>query len=189
MKITINEAAFLKEELPLEKAFILLAVKENCNFMRVVDKMLEESMIIKEPITEKYYVTQRWDDVLCKTLLDKDSEIPDEKICSEIAEELRQLFPQGKKDGTNIYWRGNNREITLKLQKFFKLYGNYDKEQVLQATRKYIESFNGNYDTMRVAKYFILKNDIKQGEISELATWLEHIDDEEFDGNWNTELK
>lgn len=189
MKITINEAAFLKEELPLEKAFILLAVKENSDFMKVYNEMLEKGLIIKNPVTKKYYVTEYWDDVLCRALLNKDEDIPNTRLCSEIAEELRQLFPQGKKDGTNIYWRGNNREITLKLQKFFKLYGNYNKEQVLQATRKYIESFNGNYDTMRVAKYFILKNDIKQGEISELATWLEHIDDEEFDGNWNTELK
>ena len=55
------------------------------------------------------------------------------------------------------------------MQKFFKLYGNkYTDEQILKATQDYVSSFNGNYSYMRVLKYFILKDERKSDEKSEL---------------------
>jgi hypothetical protein len=94
-----------------------------------------------------------------------------------------ECFPEGKKEGTCQYWRGNIRDVTLKLQKFFKLYGNkYTDEQLISATQRYVNSFNGRYQFMRVLKYFICKNEKKvdsEGvgyieEVSDLAAYIEN---------------
>ena len=43
---------------------------------------------------------------------------------------------------------------------FFKKYGaDYTDEQIIQATKSYVESFNGDYRFMRVLKYFIFKEE------------------------------
>ena len=68
------------------------------------------------------------------------------------------------------------------MKKFFKLYGSYTDEQILEAARKYVASFNGNYSYMRVLKYFIWKDEVKidgEGnryvdEVSDLANWIEN---------------
>ena len=107
------------------------------------------------------------------------------------------MFPKGIKTG-NAAWRGNVREITLRLQKFFKLYGNkWTDEEIIEATQRYIEHFKGDFTYMRILKYFIMKSERKMDEegnshiedISELATWLENgedIDEEETD--WTSKL-
>ena len=111
---------------------------------------------------------------------------------------MKELFPKGKKEGTQVYWRGNKRELT-RLKKFFKLYGsNYSKEQILKATKDYVESFNGLYNNMRVLKYFIWKDmrktmedgTVQVVEVSELADHLENVGQEEvIKQDWTSTLK
>ena len=76
------------------------------------------------------------------------------------------------------------------------MYGHYTDEQILQATQKYVDSFNGNYTFMRVLKYFIIKDVRKQGEevnyveqVSELASYLENAGQEDYNKNWTAQLK
>ena len=45
-------------------------------------------------------------------------------------EQMRELFPTGMKVGSSA-WRGNIRELKLRMQKFFRLYGDYTDEQIL----------------------------------------------------------
>ena len=125
---------------------------------------------------------------MCNVLLDSDDESQPEEAVEGLAEKLMKIFPQGKKEGTSQYWRGNKREITLRLKKFFKLYGNhYEYEDILTAAQKYIESFNGRYTYMRVLKYFIWKDEkrvsedgvLKVIEVSELANYLENAGQED----------
>ena len=89
---------------------------------------------------------------------------------------MRELFPKGMKVG-NSAWRGNVRELKLRMQKFFKMYGNYDDEAILEATKRYVESFNGDYTYMRILKYFILKSELKQheGENGETVQQVEDV--------------
>ena len=84
---------------------------------------------------------------------------------------------------TSFYYRCNKSEVARKLQKFFGIFGKVPEEDILEATKRYVESFNGDYRGMRLLKYFILKDDIKPGEdgdhveqISDLATFLENKD-------------
>ena len=89
---------------------------------------------------------------------------------------MRELFPKGMKIG-NSAWRGNVRELKLRMQKFFKLYGDYSDEAILKATKAYVDSFNGNYTYMRILKYFILKSEVKQhqNEMGEIVSQVEDV--------------
>ena len=98
-----------------------------------------------------------------------------------------EVFPAGKKEGTSQYWKGNLRDNTLRLAKFFKLYGDkYTDEQLIEAAKNYVSSHNGKYQYMRVLKYFIWKDTRKVNsegegyieEVSDLAAFIENAKDE-----------
>lgn len=99
----------------------------------------------------------------------------------ELAEKMQALMPPGKKPDTIFYWKGNKNEIKSKLLKFFSEYGtDYTMDEILDATKRYVDSFNGNFTYMRLLKYFIYKQEVKNGEridVSELATFLENKDE------------
>ena len=57
----------------------------------------------------------------------------------------------------------------------------FTEEEALEATKKYIESFNGNYRFMQLLKYFILKSDPNTGDIkSDFMSLIENKDDIEI---------
>ena len=104
-----------------------------------------------------------------------------------LAEQMRLMFPEGKKQGTTKYWRDNKANVINKLKTFFKKYGHYDSELILKATQKYVESFGDSKQLMRTVIYFISKDDS-----SDLLTIMENIDDVKSDTNndlWTTKLK
>lgn len=92
-----------------------------------------------------------------KTVEDKDR-------YTKLAESMMKIFPEGKKAGTIHYWKGNTKDISRRLKKFFKVYGDKPDEDILSATKRYIESFNGNYQYMKILKYFIWKDERKLNE-------------------------
>lgn len=123
-------------------------------------------------------------------------EIEESRIDS-LSDRMIEIFPDGKSQGRYPY-RGNKREIMRRLQKFFIIFGNeYTDEQILEATKRYVNSFNGNYKYMRVLKYFIWK-DVVSGEegertidrVSDLASWIENGGESEgtIEGDWTAEL-
>ena len=102
--------------------------------------------------------------------------VSDKKISNKdielLAEQMRLMFPEGKKQGTTKYWRDNKSNVEAKLKTFFKKYGHYDSELILKATQKYIDSFGDNKQLARILPYFILKDDN-----SDLLTTIENIDE------------
>jgi hypothetical protein len=115
----------------------------------------------------------------------------------ELAPKLIEIFPSGKKPGTNLYWKGSKMEIVTKLKKFLNMFGEeYSNEDIIDATQRYVQSFNGSYGYMRVLKYFIWKNILRVGEesnsieeVSDLATWLENKgNDDALRQDWLAEL-
>lgn len=187
MKITIDEDVCKKYNLDVSSVFAVLLIKENPDYESVIAK-LKESEVLTDSLGD-LMVTERWDNVVSNILLD--SEQADttnyEKRLKNLAEKMMEIFPKGKKEGTKTYWKGNLRDNQLRLKKFFKLYGDkYTDEQILDATKSYVSSFNGNYNFMRVLKYFIWK-DVKKvdsegnvyiEEISELATEIDNAGSE-----------
>lgn len=110
-----------------------------------------------------------------------------------LAEKLRELYPKGKKDGTPYMWRDSNTIIAKRLKTIVKKYGdNFTDEQAINATKKYIESFNGNYKFMQLLKYFINKRVSINGEIEERSDFLSYIEnagqEEDLNNDWTTNL-
>lgn len=181
MKYSIDEKTALKHHLDINEILALMLLKQGCNIPILIDGMLKRELIVQD-MFGNYIITEHWDDELQKVLLESDKDVPKDTDLNYLVGQLREIFPKGIKTGSAA-WRGNVREIKLRLQKFFKIYENiYSDEAIIEATRKYVESFNGNYTYMRILKYFILKDEIKIDEegnryveqISELANFLEN---------------
>jgi hypothetical protein len=195
MNITINDDVCTKYGLSLPELLVVLALKSDK--LETTIASLEKKGAIVSDVFEGYLVTQRWDDVASSILLDSDKDRQSPDRIANLAAKLMEIFPKEKKAGTNHYFRGNTKDVTLKLKKFFKLYGDkYSDEQVLNAAQAYVSSFNGNYTYMRILKYFLWKDDKKLGEdgkyyieeTSDLATWIENAGSTN-NQNWEVELK
>lgn len=102
-----------------------------------------------------------------------------------LAEKLRELYPQGKKGNTPYTWRDSKTAIARKLKTLVKRTGiSFTDEQAIDATKRYVESFNGNYQYMKLLKYFIFKLESKVGEDGnvfqeETSELLNYIDNTE----------
>lgn len=186
MRITIDENICKKHNMENEEVFAVLLVKLGVNISDLFNNMVKKQILIKEDILyENYLVTQRWNEVVETILLDSDKDAQSVDRLDNLVIQLQQIFPSGKKEGTSQYWRGNKREISLRLKKFLKLYDNeYTDEQILNAAKNYVEGFNSRYTYMRVLKYFIWKDEkklhedgeTKVVEVSELANYIENAD-------------
>lgn len=181
MRYCIDENIAKKHHLPLPELLLLMLIKQGFNIPKILEHTIKEEKVIQD-MFGNYLVTQHWDDELQKVLLESDKDVPKDVDLNYLVGQLREIFPKGIKTGSAA-WRGNNREITLRLQKFFKIYNSkYSDEEIINATKKYVESFNGNYTYMRILKYFILKDEVKIDEegnryveqVSELANFLEN---------------
>ena len=184
MKITIDEDVCKKYGMTMSELLMILLVKLEVNILELGEQMADVQMIVPHDTENgKYLVTQRWNDTVENIILDSDKYTQPIDRLDQLVIELQKIFPEGKKEGTSQYWRGNKREISLRLKKFFKLYDNtYTDEQILTAAKNYVETFNGQYNYMRVLKYFIWKDEkkltedekIQVVEISDLANYIEN---------------
>ena len=184
MKITIDEDVCKKYGMTMSELLMILLVKLEVNILELGEQMADVQMIVPHDTKNgKYLVTQRWNDTVENIILDSDKYTQPIDRLDQLVIELQKIFPEGKKEGTSQYWRGNKREISLRLKKFFKLYDNtYTDEQILTAAKNYVETFNGQYNYMRVLKYFIWKDEkkltedekIQVVEISDLANYIEN---------------
>ena len=111
--------------------------------------------------------------------------IPDIKI-DVLAREMREIYPKGTKPETPYKWTSNPKEIMDKLKRFFMIFNeeNITEEEVIQATKNYVEKMK--YDVhMRLLKYFILKaNSDKDKEsdlFSEICLIREGEDNTQYD--------
>ena len=189
MKITIDEDACKKVKLSLPEVLMITLVKTGVNIETLLKQMKEKQILVEEHtlLGTNLLVTQRWSDLSDKALLSADKSVPDNKRLENLAKSLMEVFPAGKKEGTSQYWKGNLRDNTLRLAKFFKLYGDkYTDEQMIEAAKNYVSSHNGRYQYMRVLKYFIWKDTRKVNsegegyieEVSDLAAFIENAKDE-----------
>lgn len=189
MKITIDEDACKKVKLSLPEVLMITLIKTGVNIKTLLKQMKEKQILVEEHtlLGTNLLVTQRWSDLSDKALLSADKSVPDNKRLENLAKSLMEVFPTGKKEGTSQYWKGNLRDNTLRLAKFFKLYGDkYTDEQMIEAAKNYVSSHNGKYQYMRVLKYFIWKDARKVNsegegyieEVSDLAAFIENAKDE-----------
>ena len=178
MKYVIDEKVCKKHNLTLSEVLALSLIRSTKNVDKLIESLVKCEKLVKGDMfsENEYLITQRWSDELDAVLLESDTTIPSSDRIESLVSKMRELFPKGMKVG-NSAWRGNVRELKLRMQKFFKMYGNYDDEAILEATKRYVESFNGDYTYMRILKYFILKSELKQheGENGETVQQVEDV--------------
>lgn len=183
MKITIDPEVCKKYNLNEGETLLLILIKENYNLNALHKSLFNKGALVKKD--EETLLSMKYAEALCNIIIDSDKSLPNEDEVAILAKEMMNIYPSGKNG--KYYWRGNLKDIKSRLQKFFKIYGsNYTKEQILESTRRYVESFNGNYMGMRLLKYFIWKDDRKLREdgsicveeFSDLATYLENANSE-----------
>lgn len=112
----------------------------------------------------------------------------------DIARAIQNEYPTGKKPGTNYQWRDSSSIIAGRLMKLFKDYPEPPKkEDIVKATKSYVQSFNGNYTYMQLLKYFISKKVLKDGQYedsSQLLSYMENAGQESMDNReWTTTLR
>lgn len=165
-------------------------------------KISPESM--KQSLIDKGYITNAGDLFGRYTATDKavklldnvlaDSSVDDDTKITELATKLKELYPKGKKEGTNQFWADGVSIIVKRLKIFYKKYGFYDNDIIIKATEDYIKSFNGDYRFMKTLKYFLWSEKVnKAGEVeptSDLLTYIENADEvDELNNDWLNDLK
>lgn len=196
MTITIDEEVCKNWGLTMPEVLAIVLVKTGADIPMLFANLEDKKALVKN-IFNKYLVTLGYDERVASVLLDSDKDRQPQDRIELLAGQMMELFPALKKAGSSQYFRGNKKDITLRLKKFFKLYGNkFSNDQILDATKKYVESFNGNYTYMRVLKYFIWKDEKRVNsdgegyvdEVSDLASYIEN-DGKEFNKEWTANIR
>lgn len=119
-------------------------------------------------------------------------EMTEEQLLS-LAKKMKAIYPKGyNADGTP--WTEGPKLIAQRLETFFRKYGNYPENDVLSATKTYVEKKFGT-PYFRLLKFFIYKETTNaRGEVestSDLYSRLETgaYDEYTFSDEWATEIK
>lgn len=199
MTLCISREGCEKNGLSIAEAILLFAVGTDSDLEKA-----EQLLVDKGLITAKYdtlfnkigwRLSKTGSEILDAIFVDSEkTKNPEEKITA-LATQLKDIFPKGKKDGTNYYWADGVALIVRRLKLFYKKYGDtYTNEQIIEAAKKYVESFNGNYIYMKLLKYFIFKEKTNAaGEVegeSDLISYIENAGQEDgLKNDWQTTLR
>lgn len=181
MRLTIDQTVLEKHDLTVSEFMVLYLSVNSVNIKSCMDSLVAKGLADKNLFSENsIVVSDKVKDLVSTIAIDSDKSVIDKDAeFIELANELRELYPAGRKEGTTYMWRGTTAEIAKKLKTLVVKYKySFTREQVLKATKEYISSFNGNYKKMRLLKYFILKSerdaDDNVNVISELMTLIEN---------------
>ena len=197
MTICLNKQIIDQYNMTIDEVLLMIVLENNVNLDEAQKVLISKGYITVNrnelflPIG--WRLTNVGKDMLNGIIVDSDKHQEPQDKLTELATKLKTIFPKGKKDGTNYYWSDGVPLIIRRLKLFFKKYGNdFTNEQIIQATEKYVEGFNGSYQYMRLLKYFIFKEKVgANGEIegdSELISYIENADDEDLRNEWTSTL-
>ena len=189
MKISIDTTIFHNEDITsLEFTVLLYYILGGTGILNeeICSSLWNKSYLIKEETGYSWNknMNGKLNGWLASSAISRDKQLDNEVL----AKSLQELFPKGIKENTIYPWRDSTKIIAERLTLFFKKFGEYPKEEVIDATKRYVESFNGNTRYMQVLKYFILKPDKEVGgSISMLASYLENKE-QANNQNWTTKV-
>ena len=196
--VCLNKKAAQQNGITIDEALLMLAIHNKADLERAEKALVQKGLITAErnDLFQQigWRLTNKGTEVLDYVIMDSDKEQEPQDRLIQLATKLKEIFPKGKKDGTNYYWAEGVALIVRRLKLFFKKYGNeFTDEQIVQAAEKYVQGFNGNYQYMRLLKYFIFKEKVgANGEVegdSELISYIENAGQEEdLKNDWTSSL-
>lgn len=159
--------------------YTLAKVTDRSHFVR---RMVNEKKIKFVAATNTYDIL----DQELKAYLDGQAESVRNETMS-LPRKLMDVFPEGSKrynagtlDNPRLAyksWRGNEVAVRKKLDALFRFAGRVIEDDVLvEAAKRYVSSFNGDYTFMRILPYFIIKNTPQNGLESELLNYVEAVE-------------
>ena len=197
--ICLNKKATQQNGITIDEALLMLVIHNKVNLESAEKALIQKGLITAErnDLFQQvgWRLTNKGTEVLDSVIVDSDKEQEPQDRLIQLATRLKEIFPKGKKDGTNYYWTEGVALIVRRLKLFFRKYGNkFTDEQIIQAAEKYVQGFNGNYRYMRLLKYFIFKEEVgANGEVeggSELINYIENAGQEEnLRDDWATTLR
>ncbi len=161
MKLTIDQTVLDKNGLTLEEFLVLYLGAKDVDIESVSQSLIAKGLADKDLFSNgRIVISDKVKDLVSTISIDSDKNVIDkDSEFIELATELREIYPAGRKDGTTYMWRGTTAEVAKKLKTLVVKYGfTINKEDVIKATKEYVSSFNGNYRYMQLLKYFILKS-------------------------------
>lgn len=178
----------------------LTALHFNCTINKdTIDRLNDRGLIFinsfKDGIPSNVSPTKESREIVEGTYADMEISGKDnDDRFDNLADKLRELFPTGRKPGTQLQWRDSTKVIAQRLKAFVKKFNiEFTDEQAIEATKKYISGFNGNYQFMQVLKYFIMKAGKEDGTAiinSQLLSYMENAGQEEdLKNDWTSTLK
>lgn len=181
-KIEIDEAKCLKLGLTLQETLIAIAISMG-KYRETATNMLNRGIITLDLFKQgSPDITSKWKSKVGSFL------VSDEQRLETLALKVQDCFPKQKLMYANgrespFYFRCNKTEIKNKLKKFLDFYGEVSDDDIIDATKRYVDTYaSKGYLGMRLAKYFILKDDrrltaddeVHVEQLSDLATFLEN---------------
>lgn len=184
MKYTIDEEILSKQNIDFDEFVLLIyLVFVSNNKKNKMESLKDKGFIM---INKKNgFVTEAGMDIIRGILLGKEITVkPNEDRCLALAKKINEEFPKSKMPGGPYYFRCNDRDLAKKLETFFERYGNYSDDDIVAATRKYVAMKSEDLTKMRMAKYFVWKDERKLDEngnlvtesTSDLANMLKNLD-------------
>ena len=197
--VCLNKKAAQQNGITIDEALLMLVIHNKVDLESTEKLLIQKGFITAERNDlfrqVGWRLTNKGSEILESVIIDSDKQQEPQDKLNLLATRLKEIFPKGKKDGTNYYWADGVALIVRRLKLFFKKYGNdFTDEQIIQATEKYVQGFNGNYQYMRLLKYFIFKEKVGVGgEVegdSELINYIENAGQEEdLKNDWATTLR
>ena len=192
MKYAIDTKILEKEELSLSEFGVLLYFigKANLNaFPIICNTLWNKGYLVKEDnnFSLSTFKVERLQNIISESSNSTDTNNKAETLATK----LRMLFPAGYKESLiggvvrKYSWRDSDRIISQRLKTFFRRYGNkWSDEEIISATRRYVEDNKNDTTFMKILKYFIFKDKGRQDgegkgyidESSDLLTYLENND-------------
>lgn len=196
--VCLNKKAAQQNGITIDEALLMLVIHNKADLEGAEEALIQKGFITAErdDLFQQvgWRLTNKGTEMLDSVIMDSDKEQEPEDRLIQLATRLKEIFPKGRKDGTNYYWAEGVALIMRRLNLFFKKYGNkFTDEQIVQAAEKYVQGFNGNYHYMRLLKYFIFREKVgANGEVegdSELISYIENAGQEEnLRNDWTSSL-
>ena len=136
--LTLNRVVLGQGGLDLAEAAALIAIQFNLNLEEGLISLRNKGLIgdsyFEAKPTGKFFITEKGTTVL-KQYIHSEGSAPKVKVSqyrlNNLAIKMQEIYPSGKKPGTNYYWRSNVGDVKKKLDSFFKNYGDkYTDEQI-----------------------------------------------------------
>ena len=191
----LSSSACSMHNLDFSEGLALLAVvaTDDKNYETLIDRgLISKANSTLRELNKKYHASDKGVALANELVADSEEAIIAKKDeIKELAIKLMEIYPEGKMPGTSYYYRSNKTDIIKKLKSFYKRYGTeYTSAQIIEATKKYVQSFNGNYTYLKLLKYFIWKDEIRDREVIQTSILADYLENKNttVNNNWSGTL-